>query len=459
MNLPHVVLRPSSRRSVAAPTARSASIERTERIRQSSSLTTSASYWMVLCAVALLPILGGCATDPKKGASIVYRLPKTQVKVVLSVDVTKCSPSPVLNSTLTINAVALPRDPTYSVDGGQLASSVTKRGLTISVDDRGVISGVNAAVSDQKAVILGNVIKLAATFSAGAVAPQSYDGSSGSTLKILCSTKTKSSLDTADDIERLIDKLSTTVPSETSVESRQKQIGALASQLAVLKGSLHKEVVATLDIVSLDAGQKPLKFDFKPFEALLTTTVTYADKSKISVHGVTALSQGLFAADLAYVPDKAGDALSSGNPHGTRDCTMSMKVPSQDRMRFEVLPTGVMITPVHPGENIEAVIPTSMPAGEPLCLSTVFGENRTVGLKFDKFGQVQEFSWSSDATAANVTSAMAGSMPDATGLLKSLHDRDLAADKAELDRLITEQSLRKARACQVALDAGATSCP
>ena len=94
-----------------------------------------------------------------------------------------------------------------------------------------------------------------------------------------------------------------------------------------------------------------------------------------------------------------------------------------------------------------------------LCISAGFGENRAMGLKFDKFGQVTEFSWSADSRAANITSALAGSASDASSIISKLAPSELTREKSELDELTTENSLLLARQCKAVLDAGGTSCP
>jgi hypothetical protein len=142
-------------------------------------------------------------------------------------------------------------------------------------------------------------------------------------------------------------------------------------------------------------------------------------------------------------------------------CEQWMLIPPARPVKVVLVPSGEIV--VGALETGEKTIAATVPAAQlgdaaKLYLSATFGENRTVGLKFDKFGRRTEFVWSAEATAANATSALTGVAADASKIVTTLEGRSLAADKLELNRLTTEQNLRKARACQALLDAGATSC-
>jgi hypothetical protein len=405
--------------------------------------------------------LAGCATtDPGKGARIHYRLPATGIQAVLSVDVVECQPFK-LETSLVLNAVAVPGKIVYEVDGADLSSSVTKRGLVIDVDDRGVIAGINANATDQKSVIVGNVVKLAAV-AAGTALPMRALSSNGTVVqwKLACSDKASSLVSNGRALKNGLDQARADIYSNPTVaKEKQAQIDALAKQLTFIKQSLHKESIAVVEEKDVQIGTTPLKFDLEPLDPLFDSTEVITGGSPNVRHGIQGTTPELFEATITFAKVDSPAALRPAKQQKSEWCSLFMKVPTQDLLQAKVTPGSQgLIHLKDPLKSIEAIIPASKPDGQELCLSAAYGENRTVKLKYDKFGQVNSFDWSSDATAATATSAIAGSAQDAATLVKSIHDRDLTADKSELDRLTTEQALKKARACQDALDAGGT-CP
>lgn len=404
--------------------------------------------------VVLSTLLSACATtNPGDGARVQYRLPQTEVHVVLSVDVETCDPLK-MKATMAVDAVAVPSDSIYYISGSQLNSRVTKRGLVIEVDDNGVISSINSSSTDQKAVILGDVVKVAAAAATLGVAMSDTHVDE----KLACGNDTATLVKNEKDVEYSIDALRKDMYKTRPVNpANQTEIDALAKQVAALKALLHKEAVATVEYKDVKPGIVSLKFKMDDVETLFKTERTAGGHVIAVSQGIAGSTKDLFAAALHFTKFDPTPAIHPEKPADSQTCGLIMKVPSQDQLQATIVTKRPTL--IKPETERKTVIPFSREGGQDLCLSAAFGENRTVKMTYTKFGQVKSFDWSSDATDANVANALAGAAPDAASFVKSVHDRDLIADKAELDRLTTEKALKAARACKVAMDAGATSCP
>ncbi|MBN3756055.1 hypothetical protein G3N95_24145 [Paraburkholderia sp. Tr-20389] len=409
----------------------------------------------IALAAPIVVLLHACtSTDPGSAAGIDYHFPRTDVKVTLGVDVTQCDPKVEVELSLKADAVAS-ADTTsrHRIDGAQLLSSVTKRGLTIDVDDNGVISSVNMTATDQGTVILGSAVKLISTVVGGVTL---FDLNTGN-VKFTCKTDTRSALQQLQHAKREladVKQASLTSGKGQSAIDTQKKINALASMIASLKEALHRDLTATVDPkVVADKGTYDVPFGFKPLDELLDPEPMNnmaAILNDTDAQTEVAHSFGI-EASLASPPASITDSTIAGN------CDQSIWMP-------DAVPVTMKFTSSMKDRKVEKEVSVDLyasqlsPKGRPLCISAGFGENRVVGLKLDKFGRVTEFTWTSDARAANVAAAFAGAAPDATSAYKSIRDAGISKDKAELDKLTTEQALRKARQCQAILDAGGTSC-
>ena len=163
----------------------------------------------------------------------------------------------------------------------------------------------------------------------------------------------------------------------------------------------------------------------------------------------------------AAVDSTASAGLTKKNPGAAsvpRECNLSLPVPKITRIAVEVKGRGDSLK----SSALEAkkTLPLAQledPAE--LCLDVGFGESRTVGLKFDKFGQVTEFNFASEATGAAVAASLAGTATNASGILTTLRGAsDLDKQKSEIDKLETQQKLNKLLACQAIIDAGGFDC-
>lgn len=407
---------------------------------------------------AILPVitlLQACATtNPGTAAGIYYRMPRTDALVTLTLDVEACTPRLKVESGLKIDPVAGLREGLWHVSGEELASAMKKRSLTIDVDDNGLITGVNATTADQTAAVLGSIIKIAA------IAATFAQDNPESSPVIICSAATQTNLALTTALPTQINQIKAGLATSPKPEDDQKRIDALAAQLVAAKAALHVETTAKLKLettMSGTANAKPLEFDLTPLKDVFTTGFV-GTNPKQSIPGIDNSAKPGLLVKAYYVPVELKNGLNGGNTSGVETCKMTITVPATQNVKVMLDHSGSIVR--GNGAEVSQLLPASQLGTDGLlCLSAGFGENRTLGLKFDKYGRTSEFSYSAESRATTVAGALAGAAPDASTFVKTLQGRKLADDKAELDRLTTEQSLAKARACQQLLDAGASSCP
>ncbi|WP_175772433.1 hypothetical protein [Paraburkholderia phenazinium] len=398
--------------------------------------------------------LQACSTTaPGTAAGITYRLPRTDAKVTLGVDVEACSPVRVTSS-LKVDAVAGAREGYFYVSGSELSADVTKRSLTIDVDSNGVISSINATSTDQATVIVGNLVKIGATVAAGVaglVAEEPQVVCNDETIRNLARlTALKSSLASA---------LAKEVP-PSELANAQKNIDALASAVVAAQAKTHRDVSATIKLEDVKTdGQTTIDVPFEPAPLGKLFDTEYPNPKR-TVQGVTKDSLALFRVKLSSVvgTPQAKDGLVGGSSSATDSCAASITVPAAKLVTLTLTPVGKLLDDGTKRSLPQSMYVSQIGADGTFCISAGFGENRSMGLKFDKFGQVTEFNWSADSRAANITSALAGSASDASSIVTKLAPSELTRQKAELDELTTENNLQLARHCKAILDAGGTSC-
>jgi len=414
----------------------------------------------LLAALSLLA-LGACTTTrPYEAASINYRLPKTTAKVTLSVDVTVCDPikGAQTKASLKLDTVAASGDTLYRLEGKDLASGSIKRAVTVGTDENGVISSVNSTATDQTSVILGDVIKIAATAAA-------FAGNGDTSPVLLCNAKTKANLIAADALDTQITALRASMATAADPAAVEDKIQKTLPNLVALRTSLHREVVANLKIDRASLNQDvALTFDLKAFEDLFDTAWVGPDPLPPTVAGI-ADKTAPFAvyATLSEATTTSAVARSPNvSEAGLNDCSVWMYVPQASPLSVLLKPNGPMFDKTiltKPEALTFPLVAAQLNGPAKLCLSAGFGENRTIALKFDKFGRTTEFTWSADARSANVANALAGAAPDIKSTISTVQGASLASDKVALDKLTTAEALRKARACAALIEQGAASCP
>lgn len=427
----------------------------------------------VIPILPLALLLQACGTtNPGDAAGITYRLPRTDAKVTLSIDVLDChykdpkaaDPKKTpdlglqLKASLKVDAVAGARDEAFHVNGADLNSSTIKRSLTIGVDDNGVISNINSTSTDQRAVIFGNVAKIGVTLVGTLAAPAGAE----STPVIICNKNTENALANLKAAESAMNsaKLNATSSANrnSTITDTQKKINALAQLIAGYKATLHRDVPGEIEIDELTSDDKKVEVEFdKSVLSELFDTAYVGRGHKNPDEGITKESVKLFNASASLESDTSpSNAVNIEKESSLKKCEQAIVLPNARTRTLVVETTGSLFEKkkLHKSLPVSQLNPNSS-----LCLSTTFGENRTISLKMDKFGRVTELIWVSDAQLANITSAIAGTAPDVGTTYEGVRDLGVARDKLELTRLQTEQSLRKARQCQAILDAGGTQCP
>lgn len=141
--------------------------------------------WRAL-GISALSLLSGCttvlvsskpsSTDPVNG--LVYRLPKKQFDVTTTYELLKCTSAngqAQLDTKVTATVTeALVGDETntYVLDYGQLAAFTKTSKLDINVSDSGVLTSINASMTDQTGPIIASVAKTVVTVAEAAAFPQ-----------------------------------------------------------------------------------------------------------------------------------------------------------------------------------------------------------------------------------------------------------------------------------------------
>jgi hypothetical protein len=409
------------------------------------ALLRAAGVIAVLC-------LPACATtNPGDAAGIDYRLPRTDAAVTLGLDITGCSPLTV-DYSLKIDPVAGAQDDYIHIPGSALVSKVTQTALTVSVDDNDVISSINAGATDKRAQILADVVKIAAAIAPIAIgiagpsiartpgpAPAPPPGAT-----LDCASATTSKLQAVGTLKTHLDKLKTQALTSSNPSAVQKDIDAVAALLVAARNDVHVDVKFTVKPEDLPVTP-PKELEFDP------DAQTALGKLLQPINPTTLKALALQA---TLAPIKISTSVPKPAIETLASCDQTIPMPYAKPVSMKVSPTGALFTDksdvtqtLHASQKIGA-----LGATRDYCVSAGLGESRTVGLTLDKFGRVTTLTWNADASAANVSSALAGSASDLATLLAL--DPKALRTKAELDKLSNENALRQAQQCKAKLDAG-----
>ena len=412
--------------------------------------------------------LGACAflcacstSNPEDGAGIDYHLPRTDVTVTMSLDVTSCGTDPIndvkIKSEFKSDVVAGAQAAVYHLSGKDLISGSIKRKIEVAVDDNGVISSVNSTATDETTAIIGSFVKIAAT----AVA---FGSSSQDHWVLACLPATKLALIQIAGTLSHIDRLRTSLATTADPDKVQQQINQLAAQIVTMKTLIHRDISVKVSLENSWKDTKLVEFKLQPLDELLVATnvgpsggAPLPPSSAPQFHGLDV------EAHFENNSITASNAIDPASKEAPSSCDQSLVVPSPQSVTFIVEPAGEYFSGKAKTAN-NGIIKTNLVAAQlaqptKLCISARLGEDRTINLKFNKFGQVNDFTWDAASQVANVTGALAGAVPDAAKVVTTGEGLELAKEKAELERLQTAQALKKAQACQALLDAGASSCP
>jgi len=415
-------------------------------------------HWFCL---SLCAALAACATtDAGPGASIAYRMPRTDAQIALTATLAHCTATTLVlqDANLTLTAVAGARPELWTLDGTVLASGRIKRSLKITTTDDGnrVITGVNSTQTDKTPAIMGNVVK---TFAELAPARGLFE--SETSAASMCNQEVDHTLKRVKTIRGGMATLRDQLQSEadpTKAKKLNTALNGLATELAGLQtGILHVETSAFLALPEKPfQGQRPaapttVTLDDAPFAKWFD-----ADSRDTRAQRVARL----FALNVTAEEEPAGKSqtVTVRDPKTLRACGLSMWIPATVAAQVRVTAVGPAYAKLS-DLTTQKRLPVSQWADPvPLCLDAGFGEDRTVNLSFDKYGEVTTLDWTSEATAATVSGAIAGMAPDAVTAIQTLHPSEEAVEKAQIERLQTRQQLNELRHCQAVIDNGGYDC-
>lgn len=437
-------------------------------------------------------LFGGCtSTKPGSGAGIRYYLPKTIVKADLTLVLKDCKNNskghaqldvePKLSWTLTPGTDGQAR----MLSGELLGSKRIKRQLSVSLHPSGLISGINSTNQDRTAAIISNAGKIATKILIVAASTDSNPATSK--IKYNCHSDLTSNLQSINNLKKNIVRKQKKLRSgrfSGSPKEIQEEIDALAFEIAKIKSvspmtlSFSKTIpIDDLDLSAVYSRTKgkdeDLNIDKDKNEAVIESDIDFEFKDifdkwleKSNVDGIQTEHEAKKSFKKNLQITWAGKksvhekAIISKNDKldDFKACELSILVPSQTYIDLQITPKGKLYD-----KKLE-IITKSIPApqlgnSEELCLSVGFAENRTINMSFNEFGQRTSFTWSSEAKAENVTSALAGIANDVSTTMSTLEGQsELDKQLETIKQVNTQIQYNNALLCQQAAAEGATSC-
>jgi hypothetical protein len=425
---------------------------------------------ILFLSTATLLVAGCATTNPGTGAKISYHLPRTDAVAEIVLNLKACETDkdpPSLTGTLDLTPKVTADAPLYTVDGALLGSGHIKRAVGIKTNDDAILVGINADNSDRSPQIVGNVLQIAVKVGmlAAGVAPAAPFVGEKRPYP-LCNATTKAARARADTIEARILALRqelAALPAGQPIGDADRQKARDIYHLSLERTALDPLLTITAKIklkidrtalapVVGDGGKPtgaygvPGKPDPSDFEQFFWDGTTTDDSNKaVRQAELDRLLAFKWSVEPAPVPPGATMALLAA-PKSLDPCKLAMWVPHPEILHVKGSQTV--------GDSTFPAAQWNDPAS--LCLSVGFGESRSVALSFDKFGRTQEFTWSSDARAENITGALSGYADTLAPLRPKLFPTEGERMQSEADRLELKQKLDKLRACELAKQNGGT---
>ena len=435
-------------------------VQRGSYVRRGMTMSKRVGVPLLVLAVAV----SGCGQKPRPQSTVLasaatyeYAIPDTSAKVALQVSITECSPSAQfkIEPQVTVAAVRGPHQ--YRLVGGDLSGWWTSHDLALASYETGALKTVNSSDADKTFAVVTNVIKGVASALAIAGAP--------SASGLPCSAQATAAIAA---LKKLKDRRTVLAADLQAATSAQ------ATELATALAGIDTEIgrIATSDALRFELPAKPVAFSTKggsiswdlndiPATALVPTSakefrVDYCIEEQKEPDpeakcDLAMANQG--AATKVLIADAPKDC------EGDQGCTRTIVMREPKRALLTLVAQGAAFGSKQ-GKRLKAVSLPVAQWGEYTLLSTSVGlaESRTVGFSLDEYGGKTSFAWKSDARAESITGGVASALEPGATLAGKIRDSDLTDQKAELDRLETDQKLRKARACKAILDAGG-ACP
>lgn len=414
----------------------------------------------IVIVVSSSLVMSACATtQPHEAAGIDYRLPRTDATVKSAMTLRSCVP---LSVEADVEIVPEPgaQDTLYRVAGEDLASARIKRDLKVSLSDTGVITGINSANQDKTPEIIGNALKIAGTV-VGIGAGRPMTPTTVQPAPLVCRPDVANALARADWLKGDISRVRAQLINQPTNVGLVKELNRATRELGTLQeGILHIETKGDLELnppVPTAANPRPTEtswaavgLDMTPFSEWFEET---AGSGQNAGHeAALAEAFGLtWKVSAQPRPEYTPQPLPAAS-RTLRNCRFAIAVPAVLDVKVEVQRRG---TALPPGTAAAKVMPAAQWTNpNNLCLDVGFGEQRSIDLSFNKFGQTTAFGWASEATAATVSGALAGYASDASAIVSTVRGSELAAMKAEIDHIETEQKLEELRRCKRIRDAG-----
>jgi hypothetical protein len=420
--------------------------------------------------------------DTPLASKIRYTLPRTSVDIVVTLALKKCSPHPVIEPSVTVTPEASPEAHAqyrFELDAAYLQSFSRDKNLDIETNPNGTLKSLNGGATDQTAGIVTSIIKTIASI-AMLAAPAGEDPVAKST----CNKDTMEVLRRVDVYAASIKAFQTDLESKDpeKIACAKAAIDALAAQEAQLQTTTLQIMLPKIEYV-LDRGWSA--------DHILVTR-DQLSKWLNPTGQPTDTPKDLKLAFCAFTAEEAERA--NGKPQCSTEEVDNRIMALRDGSRQNPLPKelvaeapncdGGMTCPrtIVLREPVNAIFIVAVEgAGYTKPPSTVlaqqnikvsqwgllsyipikagFGKSVTFQMSFDDYGHKLGESWSYKARGAGIFSGVSSAVDAGSSFANSLAGANLAADKAELDKLTTEKNLNQIKVCKAVIDAGGFNCP
>jgi hypothetical protein len=445
--------------------------------------------------LAILILLGlpACATTvataplTPSAVTFSYHPPKTEIEANAEFVLVECDPEPKVAMDVKVKGMGVAdTSVVFQLDGDSLGSATQKHNLHFELSENRTLKSLNAESSDRTGAIIANVLKTVATVATAALGAaadlhggilNAHAGTGAGAGSLICNEQTYAALRQAEDLRNAIDAQRDLMGQGSPDDATKiaESIDALATRLA--------SVTATDLSLSLSA---PLKIgDGNPVVGKIRWTILDLTKWFATEPGVDPCQPRNISAFYGDANNRCQlttellglDYKVVGTPAPVASRAAASPCLTDTTLKRTCGKTVAIVEPVMAFVTVSSAQPAiTLGAGDEVTTATIpvaqwgavsylpidvkFMQSRTVGMTFDDFGRKTTFTWTSEATAENATSALSDIATNGVAVataLKGMSDLDQLND--ENTRLEAEQKNVTLKSCKKAMDAGATSCP
>jgi hypothetical protein len=412
--------------------------------------------------------------------TIGYTLPSTTLAVSIDLTLKNCARGRFeVTPDIKISSTAGPEPhPEYRfrLDAADLQSFTRDKSLGVELYPNGALKSVNGGVTDQTGSIITSILKAIISIAAVADAPKDAD------VAGTCNGAVTAALGRIDAyglrIKALREKLDS--PDVEVMRKARDQIDILAAEIARLRTTLLHITIPAREIVPQKGlAAYRLNITRGAIAAWLIDPRAPSDNDAIVREldlGVCLASEAGLQGDVQSCDKEVvTDAINTARSHAGSSGLMPIEAlacPDGAECRRtivlrEPVPTRVSVIAEGAGYGVKpnkALAQAKLSISQWGSLSYIplkvgFGKSVTFALGFDENGRKISQSWAYKARGSGIAGAASGIADAGATLYGSLDGRQLAADKAEVDRLTTLKNLNQLRACREYLDAGGFKCP